>query len=279
MLLYRIAQAHDLLDLPDFGGGDFDSQQRRDALKRHVVFKQPLTALSLFLGVVAVEDYLRDFGARLSANKDFVRSAPGLISLEQQRSSRKQLRMFDRLDRDAFNPVDPDAVNRAFHAALGIDVIDVREHNRLRDLALVRHTVAHHASVFRTVDAPRFQYYKVTPGAPINPPPEFVKNTVQYLWQVARGVEIRVRNELLGRFKLGWPSDWRVAPNVELLRFIEFFEDFGFVETSRISVNVLPEDEPARSKVLAERTRIQNSLLESCLNEIETPTSMSVPPV
>jgi hypothetical protein len=278
-LLYRIDQCNSLLHFPDIGDSDFSAAERRAALDRQVVCHKPLTALALFLGVVALEDYLRDFGARLSVSADFLALAPTLKCLAQRRVSKPARRVFERLDRDAFNPVDPEAVNAAFEEAIGRSVISPNEYARLRDFALIRHTVAHHASIVRPIDVSRFQYYEMRPGASLNPPPEFVKDCTLYLWQVARSVEIRVRNRLLELLRPDLPENWRRSPPANVLRFIAFFEYFGHIETARRAVSRLPDDEPSRTLVLEERERIQSALVESSLQEIESPTAKSLPPI
>ncbi len=64
LFAHRQMQAIDLLELPDSGGGDVTFEQRREALQTAISFQKPLVALTIFLAVVALEDFVRDFGAR-----------------------------------------------------------------------------------------------------------------------------------------------------------------------------------------------------------------------
>lgn len=81
-------QASGLLDLPDFGGGDLNTEQRREALVSAVSFHKPLAALSLFLGVVALEDFVRDLVARMAENPEIAQLFPLLAEFRSQPSGK-----------------------------------------------------------------------------------------------------------------------------------------------------------------------------------------------
>jgi hypothetical protein len=55
LFAYRYSQALGLLHPPDYGGGDLSREDRRKALDQSVVLHRPLTALVVFLSVVALE--------------------------------------------------------------------------------------------------------------------------------------------------------------------------------------------------------------------------------
>ena len=158
-------------------------------------------------------------------------------------------------------------------------MISTTEFDKLRDLALIRHTVAHHAAVVRAVDVPRFLHYKMVPGAGINPPPEFVQSTAAYLWRISRGIQIRVRNRLLDLLRPTLPPNWREAPPTDLVTFVTFFEHFGFIETLNGPGGELPDDEPGRSRAIEERRRVKEVVDARCMQEIEFPSEASVPPI
>ncbi len=44
---------------------------------------------------------------------------------------------------------------------LDFEPIDPKHFDRFRNLALIRHTVAHHMGVIRAIDVPRYQYYRL----------------------------------------------------------------------------------------------------------------------
>lgn len=122
-------------------------KQRRDALLSAISFHKPLAALSLFLGVVALEDFVRDLVARMAEHPDLTRMFPQLAGLRSQPRARAPDQAFRRLDTDPAGVVDPEEINAVFQQALGIAPIDPLEYWHLRDLALLRHTVAHHAAL------------------------------------------------------------------------------------------------------------------------------------
>lgn len=181
LFAYRSMQASGLLDLPDFGGGDLNTEQRREALASAISYLKPLTALSLFLGVVALEDFVRDLVARMADNQEIISLFPPLANFRSKPINREPDQAFKRLDTDPAGVIDPEKINAVFLEALGIGLIPPHEFRHLRDLALLRHTVAHHDAVIRAVDQPRFQHFIVQPGRVINLPPTFVKAELHYL--------------------------------------------------------------------------------------------------
>ena len=66
LFAYRHMQANKLLHFPDLADGDMSREQRAEALLRMVSVHRPLAALVIFLSVVALEDFIRDLGARLA---------------------------------------------------------------------------------------------------------------------------------------------------------------------------------------------------------------------
>jgi len=81
LFAYRHMQAKGLLHFPDFGDGDMNKEQRKDALERMVNVHRPLAALVLFLGVVGLEDFIRDLGARLADVSGLERHFPKIAEL------------------------------------------------------------------------------------------------------------------------------------------------------------------------------------------------------
>ena len=142
---WRHGAVDDLLQFPDLGGGDLNSEQRRKALNDFVVFHRPLSALSLFWTVVAFEDFYRDFGTDLSSVTGINIHYPSIADLAVAPVVTK--RKYDRPDKDAFTYLDVQKINHNYRKVLGIEAVDPQFEDQIADLALLRHTVAHHAAV------------------------------------------------------------------------------------------------------------------------------------
>ena len=268
LFAYRHVQAARLLDLPDFGGGDLDSEQRREALVTAVSLCKPLSALSLFLGVVALEDFVRDLIARMSEVPELLQWFPLLADFRSQPKARAPDQAFRRLDTDPAGAVDPEEINSVFQRSLGISPIPSAEYWHLRDLALLRHTVAHHGAVIRQVDVPRFRYFKVQPGRIINPPPAFIKAELHYLYRIGRDAEASVRDVVfrcaLADAGAGWSK--RNVKSITLL--IEFFAYFGYIESTTVPVGYSEPGSQLRQQQEQESTRIRALLLERCVADL-----------
>lgn len=267
LFAYRQTQAIGLLDFPDFGGGDFDSAQRRKALHIAISFHKPLTALALFLGVVALEDFVRDLAARLADTPSCLEHFPGLAKLRAQHVNRQPTQMFKRLDRDPFEVLDPEEINRRFTEAMAVAPVPVPEYWHLRDLTLLRYTVAHHAAVIRQVDMPRFAHFIVKPGRTINPPPEFVRSELMYLYKMGRTIEKAIQcatfKKLVAVAGAGWPKQ----PPQESIELVELFGYFGYIGSTTVAVGYSDPGSELRRRQEVEAQRIRASLLEKCVSD------------
>lgn len=279
LFAYRNAQAINLLELPDFGDGDLTREQRSDALRNAVNFLKPLSALSIFLGVVALEDFIRDFGARMADDRLIGEYFPRLKDLRSKPIARGADQTFKRLDTDPTGVIDPELVNGIFSKSLGIEPIPREEFSRLRDLALIRHTVAHHAAVVRPVDVPRFQYYTLRPFQTINPPVEFVRETLTYLFNIGRAIEVAVRDRV---FKVVMPSLdrewWEVRP-AELVHLIEFFDFFGFIEAAIGPIGYVALGTPEYEQMKNDAEKIKERLVVRCIKELRAKFDLSSMPI
>ena len=268
LFAYRHLQAVQLLDMPDYGGGDLTDEQRREALRNAVNLHKPLAALAIFLGVVALEDFVRDFGARMADNTCISELFPRLVELRAAPISRPVDQAFRRLDTDPTGKIDPQDVNDLFRKALDVEPIPVAEYDRLRDLALVRHTVAHHAAVIRPVDVPRFHYYIVRPRQAINPPVDFVREALHYLYKVGRTIEDTVVNRV---FSVALPTlglEWWITRPTRLLELIEFFNFFGFIETAIGPVGYAEPGTPEHDRMREDAAQIREKLVVRCLQDL-----------
>jgi hypothetical protein len=268
LFAYRSMQATGLLDLPDFGGGDLNAKQRRDALATAVSFHKPLAALTLFLGVVALEDFVRDLVARMAENAELAQLFPPLLGLRSQPRARAPDQAFRRLDTDPAGVVDPEEINAVFQQALGVVPIAPQEYWHLRDLALLRHTVAHHAAVIRQVDLPRFRHFIVEAGRVINPPPAFVRAELHYLYQLGRTVETAVRTVVFREAIAAIGGGWSQAPDARIVQLIKFFAYFGYIEPTTIPVGTSEPGSSLRQQQERESERIHALLLARCVADL-----------
>ena len=268
LFAYRSMQAARLLDLPDFGSGDLNAEQRREALVAAVSFQKPLAALSLFLGVVALEDFVRDLVARMSESPEIARMFPRLEKLRSQAKARAPDQAFRRLDTDPAGVVDPEDINAVLQQTLGVEPISPHEYWHLRDLALLRHTVAHHAAVIRQVDLPRFRHFIVQPGRVINPPPAFVKAELHYLYQIGRGVETTVRTVVFQQAIAAIGTGWSQPLEFRIVQLIKLFAYFGYFEPTTVPVGYSEPGSPLRQQQERESERIQGALLARCVADL-----------
>ncbi len=268
LFAYRQMQAKNLLEFPDFGGGDLDSVQRKEALRSAISFHKPLGALSLFLGVVALEDFVRDLAARLADLPDLARHFPALSKLRAERINRPSGQMFKRLDTDPAGTLDPEEVNLRFTQAMGVAPVPTQEYWHLRDLALLRHSIAHHAAVIRQVDLPRFAHFIVVPGRIINPPPEFIQSELIYLYGLGRTIEKAIRSAsfamVIAEAGVGWSE--RVPHAV--VGLIEFFGFFGFIESTNVALGYSEPGSDLGRKQEVEARRIRSVLLQKCIADL-----------
>lgn len=268
LFAYRSMQASGLLNLPDFGGGNLNTEQRRQALLSAIAFYKPLTALSLFLGVVALEDFVRDLIARMAENPAIAQMFPTLAELRSRPRVRAPDQSFRRLDTDPAGVVDPEEINAVFQKAVGVVPIAPKDYWHLRDLALLRHTVAHHAAVIRKVDLPRFRHFIVHPGRAINPPPAFVKAELLYLYNVGREVEAAVRAVVFRKAIAATGSGWSQEPDSRIVQLIKFFAYFGYIESTDVAVGYSEPGSLLRQQQECESERIHSVLVTRCVAEL-----------
>ena len=268
MFVYRHMQVQKLLQFPDFAGGDLTAEQRREALERAIAFRKPLAAVAIFLCVVALEDFIRDLGARIADNQLLQTAFPEVTRLRMRPLKQKAHRPFARLDEDPVSLVEPQEVNKLFNRALGVEPIAAQDFSRFRDLALIRHTVAHHAAIIRQIDVPRFQYYIVRAGSLINPPVSFVRETSTYLYQLGRSFELSLQNRIFAVVVPKLAAGWRVNQPPELVDLIELFNYFGKFVEARGPVGSAPPGTEEERRMQQEGARVKQELIRLCIEEL-----------
>lgn len=268
LFAYRQVQAINLLDLPDYGGGDLDASQRQEALRSAVSLQKPLAALSLFLGVVALEDFIRDLASRLADTPSCLVKFPKLADLRAKPKDQAPDKMFKRLDTDPAGILDPEKINETFKAAIAVEPVNVQDFWHLRDLALLRHTVAHHGGVIRQVDLPRFAHFIVVPGRVINPPPDFIKDELMYLFRLGREIERRIRSAIFGAFISASGAGWSQNPPKEIEELIELFAYFGHIESTQVAAGYSEAGSELRQRQETEAVRIRTLLFRKCIEDL-----------
>jgi len=265
LFAYRHMQAERLLHFPDFGGGDMNEEQRKDALARMVNVHRPLAALVLFLGVVGLEDFIRDLGARLVDVSGIERHFPKIAELRPV--LKKSPLGYARQDKDPAPLSDWAEVNALYQRAIGIAPLAVADLPKLHDLVLIRHTVAHHAALIRPIDVPRFQHWDVQANTLINPPIDFVREMLMLLYQTGRCFETAIADRLFGVILSSQPSNWHEAPSELVLALIETFNWFGKLITDD-SVPPMPGIPNYQEDLHARNAAIRAQLTKLCIEEI-----------
>jgi hypothetical protein len=263
LFVYRQSQALDLLKFPDFSGGDMTKEQISEALKRSVYFQRPITALSIFLSVVSLEDFIRELGRRISQidNLDnYFKEIHTLDIIPLKKVKKPSSRLF----RDPFSILDFEELNKKYYQAIGINPIPSNEIPRLEDLALVRHTVAHHGSVIRDIDIPRFQYYQMIANVILNPTIEFVNETCTYLYKTGYHFEITIQEKIIKEVIPHLEKNWDTIHPKILVDLIEVFNFFG---KFLIKSHAWPGTEDEKKTVNDET---YNELMALCIRDIQT---------
>lgn len=225
LFFYRYMQAQDLLHFPDMAGGDMSAEQRREALDRMVSVQRPLAALVLFLNIVALEDLIRDLGARLADTPSLDAHFPSVSQLRLKLT--KNSKSYARLDIDPAPLSNWPEVNKLYCRVLGVEPITSTEFPKLHDLALLRHTVAHHAALVRPIDAPRFQYWEVQPNTLLNPPIEFVREMSALLYRTGRDFQAAIAKRVFSVILAKAPTNWFEKPSELIIELIELLTGLG----------------------------------------------------
>lgn len=271
LFAYRHVQADGLLHFPDFAGGDLTDEERQNALDQAVPLHRPLTAIVIFLNVVALEDLFRDLGARLADIEGLSDFFPRIAELHAKPKPVNHDRPFSRLDTDPVQLLDFDKLNKHYSTCLGVSPIPESEFPRLYDLALVRHTVAHHGAIFRNIDVARLLYYEIAPGRLINPPVAFVKETCQYLYKFGRAFEGRIQQQVFSTVLSNLAKEWPTTHPKILVDIIEVFNYLGKVVTSQTSF--VPRTSGMADywdRVKKESERVRGELIDLCIAELKT---------
>lgn len=266
LFAYRCEQARNLLYLPDVGGGDLNDDQPRNALENMVSLHRPLAAIALFLGVVALEDLIRDLGTRLVEVPDLRQYFPGVEKLRP--TPIRNAGPNARPDKDPTSLSNWAKVNTLYQDAFNVSPFSDEDLPKLHDLALIRHTVAHHAAVVREVDVPRFKHWDVQRNEIINPPAQFVRELLQWLYRIGRSFETTVSEQLFRKVLADLGPTWTAAPPPLLVTLIETFNWFGKLVPPNQSPP-LPWAPDYEQQVVARNLEVRAQLIQECLHELK----------
>ncbi len=270
LFAYRHVQADGLLQLPDYADDDMSREQRRAALDKAVEFKRPLTALVIFLNVVALEDFLRDLGARLADVRGFTTFFPNAAGLATRPRTSRPGKPYARLDQEPISSfLDFEALNQLYETCLGVRPVDPAHFPRLYDLALLRHTVAHHGAIIRAIDVPRFQYYEVQEKRLINPPVEFVKETCRFVYSVGREFETKIQDHVFPEIISRLNPSWQERPPQILVDLIEVFSYLGKLLEDNEPVPMIADPVEMEKHIREKGERFRQELIRLCLADLK----------
>ena len=265
LFCYRYMQADGLLQFPDLGGGNMNADQRKDALARMVNVQRPLAAIVLFLGVVALEDFIRDLGARLADVPNLNRYFPHIAELRPV--LKKNPQPYARPDKDPAPLSNWSEVNFLYQRIIGVEPIANADLPKLHDLALIRHTVAHHAALVRPIDVSRFKYWEVQANAVLNPPVEFVREVSMFLYRIGRNFEERLADRLFSAILAAQPPSWHEQPCDLVLTLIETFNWFGKLLTDD-DIPPVPYASSYEDELREQNAVNRKRLTKLCINEL-----------
>lgn len=229
---YRIVlQAIRLLDWP----APYDLEKLSDEEKRRIKdgflqLRHPITALGLFLGVVALEDFVRDLLHRLRED-DFV----GSHFPEFQKLTAKSIEK-------EFSNIRPEEWNDKLFSIIDLKPIPEEELPHIGDLVLLRNAIAHYGSLTPEKYRDKFKYWDVKIGQMINPPASFVRTELNYIFHLGQKIHEETRRIVFRRIIEKMGCGWSRNPSPDILRLIELFCFFGFLEQARGRAVWPPQD-------------------------------------
>lgn len=272
MFWYKSNQARMLMSPPDFCWGDLISDEiwRRKALNDSIILFKPLTAVILFLQIVALEDYIRNINESLPKIKWFDTYFPNIGKLKAQLKTPKSV--WGPKDIDTIKPLHFEELNKVYSEVFGRWPIYSDEYAKLYDLALIRHTVAHHGSIIRPIDVSRFQYYQVFDNQHINPPVEFLTETIKYLQDVQNQFSNMLESTIFSTILVKiWKNNFLKYPKI-LKDLIKVFDYFWYIPD--IQLPIIDFSKPFTEKELEKQRKInikiyETLLLENAFKELE----------
>ncbi len=270
MYEYRLMKSFFNLQLPDVGGGDLNEVQRRDWLKKILAFQTPILALTLFQGVVALEEYIRELSnglgqiEKLDAIDAFKKI--NILPVKLKNSVNYPSESLE-VDKPMLNPY---KVNKRFKEALNIEPLS--NVDRLMDLILLRHIIAHNASNIRQIDIVRFQYYEVEANHIFTPTEEFVRDTLVYLNKVGNEFHQTVLDRVLELLKAEFMESEKFSSSALVEKIVFLFgyplADLGLLSDDRIQETTIFTQEEELRNYLEYRKKLEISSIEELTRKL-----------
>lgn len=263
LFAYRYLQSLDLLKYPGSSQADSSNIESQRMWESLINLRRPLTALVIFLNVVALEDFIRDFGIRLSEIENLENIFPNKTKLGlTPHTPKNNNKPSQQTQKDPVSLLDFEALNKLYSSVFGLNPIDSSNFSRLYDLAILRHCIAHNGAIVRTVDLPRFQFYNLTPNQIINPPVEFVKDTCKFLYDNGRHFEKEIQKTIFPKVISGLDPNWKTLKPKIIIDLIELFDYFGKIPKENLAIAT------SESEFESLNIQIKNELIEDCLKEL-----------
>ena len=228
---YRISQAVRLLEWPaPYDLEKVSDEERRRIKDGFLQLRHPITALGLFLGVVALEDFVRDLLHQLRDDDLVSSDFQELQKLTPEDIEKK------------FRYLAPEEWNKKLFNVIGLKPIPEKEIPHIEDLVSLRHTIAHYGSLTPAAYRDKFKYWNVKIGQPINPPASFVRTELNYISHLGQKIHEETRRIVFQKIIEKMGCGWSRNPSSDILRLIELFCFFGFLEEARGPVGSPPKD-------------------------------------
>ncbi|MEJ5226826.1 hypothetical protein [Thermodesulfovibrio sp.] len=271
MFFYRHIQADSLLNIPKLDKEDIPPQDYHQVYDALLSFLFPLKALVIFLNVVALEDFMRDLGDRLADVEGLDAYFPKIKDLKISLKKPQKNKPHGRLDKDPVSYTDFEEINKLYFDCFGIEPFSTNDFPRLNDLVLIRHMVAHHGSIIREIDVPRFKYYSVNPRQIINPPIDFVKETCSFLYSTGQKFERTIRDRVFSEILPKLDKTWMTSPPKLLIDLIEVFDYFGetIFSTDQVPTNKNISFDNVFEIIKEESEIIRRQLIALCIEKLK----------
>jgi hypothetical protein len=234
-----------------------------------IELRHPTTALALFYAVAALEDYLRDCGSRLARAQGLESHFPLISELEPKLLTPAGK---ERPDRDPAPLLNPQQVNALYGWVFDVEPLEHPICAKLADLALLRHTIAHHGSVIRPLDTARFSHFHVSPNQIVCPPVAFVLETAKWIFDLGSSFSQRLRTAVFPPVLSELVPIDRDRPPEALKELIEAFGYFGKLATEE---DLLPDPLPNTGDMNelwrwqhARNQRHRDVLLSRCVDDL-----------
>lgn len=217
LFAYRVGQAMALLRVSATHSDTAVSYEERQRINDEFLpLCRPLTALGLFLGVAALEDFGRDLMEKLTEDEFLRHHFPKVCEW----NSRK-----------GFRSLYPKKWNEKYQEIFSIQPISIADFPHLNDLRHLRNAVAHHGSLIPGRDVEKFKYWDLKAGQQVNPPAKFVRDELLYIFRIGKSIHDELTQVVLKHAIEVAGRGWSTEPSADILRLIEVFTFFGFLES------------------------------------------------